>query len=107
MPDMRSELSPFLDQDGRLLSLPARHKKKLLALWYLAERIDAGRQYTEPEINDLLDEWTVFRDHATLRRELYNKRLLNRTEDGTRQKENQYENTQYHSGAFQNRKGAQ
>lgn len=76
-----SELSPFLDYQGRLTALPAKHKKKLIALWYLAGKIEPGRQYTEPEINDLLDEWTLFHDHATLRREMYNKHLLNRTAD--------------------------
>ena len=39
----------------------------------------AGRQYAEAELNALLDAWTCFHDPATLRRELYNKRLLNRT----------------------------
>ncbi len=76
-----SDLMPFMDQEGRLTALPAKHKKKLMALWYLAGKIEAGRQYTEPEINDLLDEWTRFRDPATLRRELYNKRLLDRSAD--------------------------
>lgn len=32
MNGMRSELTPFLDADGRLLALPAKHRKKLLAL---------------------------------------------------------------------------
>ena len=76
-----SDLSPFLDQNARLLAFPAKHKKKLLALWYLAGKIEAGRQYTEAELNDLLDEWTTFHDPATLRREMYNTSLLNRTND--------------------------
>ncbi len=76
-----SDLAPFLDGEGRLISFPAKHKKKLTALWYLAGKIEANRQYTESEINTLLDEWTLFHDPATLRRELYNKRLLNRTTD--------------------------
>lgn len=76
-----AELTPFLDSTGRLTALPAKHKKKLLALWYLAGKLEAGRQYTEPEINELLDAWTRFHDPATLRRELYNKMLLNRTTD--------------------------
>lgn len=79
-----SDLTPFLDKAGRLISLPAKYKKKLMAFWYLAGKIEAGRQYTEPEINDLLDEWTLFHDSATLRRELYNKCLLNRTADCSR-----------------------
>ena len=76
-----SDLAPFLDRDGRLISFPAKHKKKLIALWYLAGKIEANRQYTESEINTLLNEWTLFHDSAILRRELYNKRLLNRTAD--------------------------
>ena len=56
-------------------------KKKLSALWYLAGKIEDDRQYTESEINTVLDEWTLFHDPATLRRELYNKRLLDRTAD--------------------------
>ena len=84
MNGMRSELTPFLDAVGRLLALPAKHRKKLLALWYLAGKVEAGRQYTEAELNELLDTWTLFHDPATLRRELYNKRLLERTPDGGR-----------------------
>lgn len=40
--DALSALPPFFDPDGRLLSLPAKHKKKLLALWYLAGKLEAG-----------------------------------------------------------------
>ncbi len=81
MEEKISELLPFLNERGQLTALPAKHKKKLMALWYLAGKLEAGRQYTEPEINDLLDGWTTFHDPATLRRELYNKHLLSRTED--------------------------
>lgn len=82
MDEMLRELQPFLDEAGRLTALPAKHRKALAALWYLAGKIEPDRQYAEPEVNDLLDEWALFRDHATLRRELYNKHVLNRTEDG-------------------------
>ena len=71
-----SDLLPFLDAKGRLTAFPAKNRKKLAALWYLAGKLEAGREYTEAEINDLLDEWTLFHDPATLRRELYNKHLL-------------------------------
>ena len=81
MEEKISELLPFLNERGQLTALPAKHKKTLMALWYLAGKLEAGRQYTEPEINDLLDGWTTFHDPATLRRELYNKHLLSRTED--------------------------
>lgn len=76
------ELRPFLNEQGQLISLPAKNQKKLLAIWYLAERIPARRTFTEAEINDAIDDQTTFRDHATLRRELYNHHLLDRTNDG-------------------------
>ncbi len=75
------ELTPFLDNEGLLISLPAKNKKKLMAIWYLAQKIEPERTYTEAEINSLLNRWTTFNDPAILRRELYNKRLLDRTPD--------------------------
>lgn len=82
MAEIAFELRPFLNEQGQLISLPAKNKKKLLAIWYLAERIPARRTFTEAEINDAIDDQTTFRDHATLRRELYNHHLLDRTNDG-------------------------
>ena len=75
------ELRPFFDSEQRLTAMPSKYRKKLLALWYLAQKLDGGRTYTEPEINDLLDAWALFDDPSTLRRALYNKMLLNRTND--------------------------
>ena len=75
------ELKPFLNEKGQLMQLPAKHKKKLLAIYYLAGKVESGRTYAEGEINDLLDEWTTFHDPATLRQEMYNTSLLNRTND--------------------------
>ena len=82
MAEIAFELRPFLNEQGQLISLPAKNQKKLLAIWYLAERIPARRTFTEAEINDAIDDQTTFRDHATLRRELYNHHLLDRTNDG-------------------------
>lgn len=78
------ELKPFLNEAGQLVVLPSKYKKKLLAYYYLATKIEPGRQYTQKDINELLDRWAVFNDPATLRRELYDRRLLDRTLDGSR-----------------------
>ena len=56
-----SEIKHFIDCGGRLISLPAKHKKKLIALWYLADKIENGWQYSEHEINELLNSWTVLK----------------------------------------------
>ena len=72
----------FLDDWGRLIQFPAKRKKKIPALRCLAEKFESGRVYTEAQVNDLREQWHTFHDPATLRRELYNLRFLERTPDG-------------------------
>lgn len=75
-------LKSYLDESGRLVAFPAKRKKKLYALCMLAEKFERGRVYTEKEVNELLNRWHTFGDPATLRRELYNHRFLNRDSYG-------------------------
>ena len=75
-------LRNFLDADGKLTAFPAKRKMKLYALLYLAQNIPAETDFTEPEINDILLGWHTFADPATLRRELYDYRFLDRSRDG-------------------------
>lgn len=81
MDEIIKELKSFLNDDMQLTALPAKYKKQLVAYYYLATKIDGQKQYTEKEINEILNKWTVFKDPATLRREMFNKRLINRTSD--------------------------
>ncbi len=77
------ELRPFLDAEERLRSWPAKPKKQLLALQYLATKVEWDRQYTEQEISELLTRFHTFGDAALLRRELYMKHFLDRKPDGS------------------------
>lgn len=74
-------LKSFLDTQDRLTAIPVKRKRKLYALSYLAEKFEAGKAYTEKEVNDLLESWHTFHDPATLRRELYDNRFLDRERD--------------------------
>ena len=76
------ELQPFMNENMQLVALPAKYKKKLKAYYYLATKLETGKKYTEAEVNEILNSWAVFGDSATLRREMYNRHLLNRTNDG-------------------------
>ena len=82
MTDYAPLLRSFLDPDGKLKQFPAKRKMKIIALFYLAEKIEADRDYTEQEINEILLSWHTFHDPATLRREMYDYHLLDRTRDG-------------------------
>ena len=80
-PNEFPELRSFCNEKEQIIAMPAKRKKLLLAVYYLSDKIESGRDYTESEINDLLDGWTTFHDPAILRRELYNTCLLERTTD--------------------------
>ncbi len=75
-------LRNFLDKDGKLTAFPAKRKMKIYCLFYLAEKLEAETDYTERQVNDLLLSWHTFADPATLRRELYDYRFLDRSPDG-------------------------
>ena len=78
-----NELQGYLEK-GKLIRLPSKRKKKIFALVWLAEHIPSNRIYTEKEFNDLLKELHTFNDPATLRRELYDHYLINRSQNGTK-----------------------
>ena len=69
------------DFSGRLTRWPPRLSQQRLAMWVLWTRFDARRVYTEAEVNQVLKAWHAFGDHATLRRELINHRLMTRKDD--------------------------
>lgn len=75
-------LRNFLDAEGRLKAFPAKRKMKRYALTFLSQKFEAGRAYSEQEVNELLLRWHTFADPATLRRELYDYRFLDRSLDG-------------------------
>ena len=49
-----------------------------MLLSYLASKFEHGREYAEREVNQLLNQWHTYQDPATLRRDLYDARLLDR-----------------------------
>lgn len=68
--------------DGRLTRWPARRGDQVLALWGLWSQLPAKQTLAEREISELLRGLHDFGDHALLRRELYEARLVSRTVDG-------------------------
>jgi DNA-binding CsgD family transcriptional regulator len=60
-------LGNFLSKDGRLKTIPAQRKKKLIILHHLASHLESGRRYEEKEINEFITKF--HEDYATIRRE--------------------------------------
>lgn len=82
MMELTHILRNFLDGDGKLTAFPAKRKMKIYCLFYLAQKFEAEKDYTEQEINNVLLDWHTFADPATLRRELYDYGFLDRSRDG-------------------------
>lgn len=69
-------LRAFLDPDGRLHTIPARHAKRLVVLDHLASTFEIGVRYPEREVDAVLRAFHP--DHAALRRYLVEDGFLSR-----------------------------
>jgi len=78
--DAGKVLRTFLDDEGRLRSIPAARAKRAVVLEYLADHLEADRTYRELELNAVLRRFHD--DVATLRRELVGAKLVVRTTAG-------------------------
>ena len=69
-------LETFVDPAGKLTTIPASRRKRLIVLRWLVEQFDDGRRYREAEVNETIQRrhW----DCATLRRELIGAGLMAR-----------------------------
>jgi hypothetical protein len=65
-----------LFSDGRIERVPARRKVRAAVLLEVVSRFEPGRDYSEPEVNEIL--LGVHEDFAYLRRELVNYHYLER-----------------------------
>ena len=86
LPNKYSSLHGYLGKDNRFSHLPGKRQKKLQTLMFefFAEKIEAQKDYTESEINEILNAYHSFNDAASLRRFMIGKKLLSRTVDGRR-----------------------
>lgn len=73
--DARKVMNAFV-ADGRLLSIPTSHTKRLVVLDWLSQGFEPGRRYSEPMVNLLLGQRHA--DTAALRRHLVDEGFLDR-----------------------------
>jgi hypothetical protein len=78
------DLRPFIDETGRLGQWPARQKVQRMAVAWIARRFEAGRDYREREVNEVIMDGHTFADWALLRRSLIDWGYMRRESDGSR-----------------------
>jgi len=66
--DDRARAMRHFFRDGKLTTIPAARKQRVIVLQYLLEQFDPNQAYAEREVNELLGRF--HEDYATLRREL-------------------------------------
>jgi hypothetical protein len=83
---MRGEwrLAMVLDAQGRIVRWPKKLVQQDAVSAYLAKKFDRGVNYTEKEVNAVLEDWHTFNDWALLRRMLWDFRYMERERDGSR-----------------------
>jgi hypothetical protein len=72
-------LQNFLDQEGRLRTIPSKQAKLLVVLDHLSQSFEPGRTYPEAEVNQILTRFHP--DYAALRRYLVENGFLTREDN--------------------------
>lgn len=73
----------FLDGE-QIKQLPVKQTHKLYVLQYLATKFETEKEYTEAQVNAIIDEWHTFGDYFILRRALVDSGLLKRLPNGSK-----------------------
>ena len=73
----------FLEK-GKIRQLPVKTAYKRYVMEYLVSKFETGKDYTEAEVNAVIDEWHTFGDCFILRRELIDAGLLKRLPNGSK-----------------------
>ncbi|HJY63430.1 MAG TPA: DUF2087 domain-containing protein [Ignavibacteria bacterium] len=87
MSDFILSLKGFLDDDMKLKVWPSKPDKKprvLGAMEFLASKFEFDKEYAEKEISEIIKANHTFNDHPMLRRDLVNRKLLGRTQNGAK-----------------------
>jgi len=75
--------------NGSGASFPRKSRDRQILYCSIIQTLDRARKYSEPELNDALQEWLLHigtcldMDHVTLRRYLIDERYLSRDANGT------------------------
>ena len=70
-------LDIYIDGE-RVNRLPAGYKKRLVVLGWFADQFERGRKYPEKEVNEIIERH--YADYCTVRREMYEERMMDRSE---------------------------
>ncbi|HWQ80538.1 MAG TPA: DUF2087 domain-containing protein [Anaerovoracaceae bacterium] len=71
-------------EEGKIKQIPVRMEYKIYVLKYLTSKFEMGKEYSERQVNAVIDEWHTFGDYFVLRRELIDSGLMKRLPNGSK-----------------------
>ncbi|MCL2375831.1 MAG: DUF2087 domain-containing protein [Defluviitaleaceae bacterium] len=82
--EKKEVLARYFGPDGQVLikRFPAREKKKIIVMQKIMDDFEAGVDYSEKEVNEIIKRY--FDDFESVRRALIQYGFMDRTKDGTR-----------------------
>ena len=81
-PDDLQKYRYLLSDDQKVRRWPKKNHEKQFVLEYLQSKFARETRIPEKEVNAIIQQWHLFEDHALLRREMFERGLMNRTRDG-------------------------
>jgi len=82
--EIPDNIKRYLDKKSLIRIWPAKPKDQMMILQFLSDQFELNRNYSEKEVNEILNKLHSFEDSALLRRELYMKEFINREPDGSK-----------------------
>lgn len=79
---MAQKFDHYINAQGQITQWPARQQLKYAVLSYMAMQFEPQRNYTEREVNEILQQRHTFNDYFILRRSLIEGGWLMRTRNG-------------------------
>lgn len=74
----------YFDDNGLLTQYPSKRPVREIVLERIAEKLVVDKDYTEKEVNRIIQEQISFSDIELIRRELYEYGFIGRERDGSR-----------------------
>ena len=76
------DIQGFFNDEGKVKLWPAKPGKKQKVAEFYASKFEFEVDYKEFEVNEIIKANSTYDDYALIRRELFGRKLLNRTPDG-------------------------
>jgi len=74
-------LKKHINTDNIIIRWPKKRIEQNTILQYLVQKFAQDRIYSEQEVNSIIKQSIAFEDYALIRRELFERDYMNRTDD--------------------------